>query len=385
MKPPTILIAALLYCPLAQGQVKYYYDFFHDVMDANQKVTYVNYVWETPLIAEANQERPLTPEEGGDGYVAEAYIDYNLPIFQKRVFQVDRKDDVIRPFLGYSRFRLNYGFNVRIANAPSSPILPPTNRFGFAYDFPIFFKTQTNNITSNPEIDHRQESPGFLIKFKKFASARFTENADDANVHFWYGTIFLNHYSNGQNEGVLIDGFNRNDYLSGDFSTNHLRVSMTYNIRTKRRYLWSFNLGYQRELELDGSFLTLMDEQRDARYGLNRLNGHLQYRSGLFKIIKHKYLYSMLRFEWETILDQNLENYPYDNKYRFNFHVFYKLSHLYVRSASLIFHYYWGRDYLNIRYDNPIQSIQVGLSFEFNQWVPPIDKKLADKEQTLLK
>ncbi len=380
----TILLVLAL--PVAvSAQVKYYFDFFHDIMDANQKVTYVGGVWENALVNNNEIVKPLTEAEGGDGYVAEALIDYNLPIFQKRVFNVVRKDDKIIPFLGYSRFRLNYGFNVRILNVASSPILPPTNRFGFAYDFPIFFKTGKNNIETSGNNDLPVETPGYLFKFKKYATARFDQKSDSAKVQFWYGTLFLNHYSNGQDGNSFIDGYNRNNYLSGDFSTNHIQFSATYNLRTRQRSLYSINLGYQREIELNKNFLQFSEGQKDARYGLNRLTGFVQCRTGLFSLfIKKKYLYSMLRAEWEGILDRNLENFPYENKYRWGYHVYYKLSHLYVRSASLVFHYYQGRDYLNIRYDNPVRLFQVGLSFEFNQWTPPLNEELADKGGNML-
>jgi hypothetical protein len=143
-------------------------------------------------------------------------------------------------------------------------------------------------------------------------------------------------------------------------------------------------LGYQ--FDLGG-----MPEQTN-RYGQNRILLILQSRSkprtAFFNIIPKlrtikeidintgksytlKRLWEhRVRIESDYILG-NLDDFHRSQNYRFGVHFYYEILPLRSRSIGAIFHAYYGRDYLNIRYDDIVLGIMGGLTLSINKYNSP--------------
>lgn len=206
------------------------------------------------------------------------------------------------------------------------------------------------------------------------------------DLHSLNFTLIAMHYSNGQPEGVFrsIDSA-RNDYIKGDFSTNLIQPSLTYNYYNRKRQLFSANLGYQYDATWFGPFYYI-DEQI-GRYGRHRALGYFQFRSGpkknpFFAHTKkvrgrdgkdykiHRLWEYRLRWEWEYILD-DLSTFKRSKDYRFNWHLYLEGQPMRSRTLGYFVHLYRGRDYFNIRYDDIVQFFQFGFTFTINRYLNP--------------
>ncbi|MNY10660.1 hypothetical protein D3C86_1436490 [compost metagenome] len=217
-------------------------------------------------------------------------------------------------------------------------------------------------------------------------------------------TVSLNltahHYSNGQPPGFfLIDSTNgtvkkRNDYLRGDFSTNYFQMGITVSHMTANRSIFSGKLAYQRDGSVFGP-LTFSDEQ-ERSYGKNRLNGFIQYRfvgnptncDGKSTLIAatsdtcdprrsarvNRSYEWVFRLDYEYIMG-DLSLYPHERKYRFNPHFYLMYTRQKWRALGFVLHYYYGRDYSNIRYDLPVSTFMGGISINFNKFNVPFSNK----------
>jgi hypothetical protein len=66
----------------------------------------------------------------------------------------------------------------------------------------------------------------------------------------------------------------------------------------------------------------------------------------------------------------NLEKWNGKDKYRTSVRAYYQFNPLNHRSIGYMIMLYYGRDYLNIRYDNIIVSAQVGFSIALDKYFP---------------
>ena len=85
-----------------------------------------------------------------------------------------------------------------------------------------------------------------------------------------------------------------------------------------------------------------------------------------------------LYFKTSVIID-NLDNFTPNikndsGKYRLNFEVFYELNYYRWRTLSLFAKYYFGRDYINIKYDDIVHVVMIGLVANFNKYRAPLWK-----------
>lgn len=202
-----------------------------------------------------------------------------------------------------------------------------------------------------------------MLRFK-VDSTDYVEDLD-IKYDFWYGSLYLHHYSNGQGEGVLKDPTNersRNNYESGDHSTSFWRFSLGYQWHDGSKQHLAMELGFQKELGDTTSFFQFPYEQED-RYGRNRIVGSFQYIHGLNCFIE----YIKVRTDFEYIIG-SMSKFPYDNKYRFGIHAFLDAPIKVLPGLGVMVHYYYGRDYLNVRYDNPILAFQLGFSLAINRY-----------------
>jgi hypothetical protein len=242
----------------------------------------------------------------------------------------------------WQRMRITFdaGITPRMTRDSSSPLLPGNNRFGIGYDLLLHDVKKLDN----------SQKPDYWIT---------------AQVH---------HYSNGQAGRFFVDTNKiRNNYRSGDFSTNYFRFMLMRAKRSKKNNIYSAGIGFQREINIGGP-LVLSDELTNY-YGRNRLLLNYQWirhphdskksfsnKSGDDEYDKPFYKKRMLvyRSEMEYIVDK-VGLYPYSNKYRFGWHNYLSYFFNAENDLGLMAHTYLGRDYLNIRFDDPVIILQLGI------------------------
>ncbi len=343
------------------------YQGMQQIITANWPVSYLS-----PLALSYNPLRnrtvPLQFGEGQKGYILEGLTDLQFVLAQGR--------PGAKHFYQTGRVTVRYAPAVRMTFDNSSNLLPTNQKIGLQADKVIW-----NNYTKRRGINPKPE--GWDLERINYWKQ------ETKPLQMVYGTFTAMHYSNGQPEGVWYNNdptFNRNDYITGDFSTNLLQASFTYSRFYKN--LLSANLGFQYDGDWGGPFVFIPEQKN--RYGRKRLTGFMQYNSfpttPFFR--KRRYIVRgsdgnnyrtnykwewKIRGEWEYILG-NLGIYPggaNGRLYRFNYHLFAEGMPLRSRSLGYVLHYYRGRDYLNIRYDDPVWAIMFGISIKLKKFVNP--------------
>lgn len=309
---------------------------------------------------------PLRYGEGQNGYILEGWMDQSFTLLQGRS-QMDH-------FSQTSRVAFRYAPAVRMTQDNSSNLVPTNQKVGIEID-----KVLWDSYTRNFFVDRR----GWRSEFA--ADSRWLREKHP--LHQLHTTFTAMHYSNGQAAGVYASSHDsilgRNDYIKGDFSTNILSLQLVYSYYDT--FLISAALGYQRDSHWGRAF-SFIDEQR-GRYGMNRITGFVQYRSKpvinpLDSTLKVKDIYHnrsyrvyklwehRVRFDFSYILG-NLDRFKRSKKYRFGGHLFYELNPLRSRTAGFLLHLYYGRDYMNIRYDDIVFAIMGGVSFNLKKYRHP--------------
>lgn len=214
------------------------------------------------------------------------------------------------------------------------------------------------------------------------------------------------HYSNGQEHGVyyVLDSLNnRNDYRQGDFSTNYVRIMLTYglynysinntNIKKHFHKMFQAGLGLQRDGKFPGGFTKEQNKKYgklrclfkfDYRFGPKATFSPFDFRGSATKInyvtgtgskiqvnrlidnhilIKSSYIIGNLQEFTPNILNDN-------SKYRWNLEIIYEAVYYRWRNLGLFAKYYVGRDYLNIRYDDIVHIGMIGFTASFKKYRP---------------
>lgn len=360
-KNPTLILFALFYLadPCFAQELKteeYLFQIVNRTMDTEMAESYVGLVNNFKSLE--NRVIPLTNAEGAKNYTVDVFVPIKFAIFQQRERNILRNQGKYSKFFTYSRLYLDYGFHIRVPKGvDSSPILPPTNRFGIRFD-------KMFNLREDGELLNRK------LKIKKE-----TQSIDVVNPDKTYSyhnlSFYIHHYSNGQGAGSILDTLlKRNDYLQGDFSTNFIRGSWGYHRYKPNKYHLGIYAGFQREVGNDEGFLSFRAAQEN-RYGKNRIMaGALFNRAIKLGAINWFPEQINLRMDLEWILDkkENLFDYPYENKHRFAFHVFMDLPIKQLKAVGILVHYFRGRDFLNIRYDDPVSLFQLGISLKIQRF-----------------
>jgi hypothetical protein len=339
------------------------YSALHEIWNANLPVSYVSLPMIGMYTKSIERVGPLVLGEGVNGYILEGITDLNFILNQGRRQQAHWKQT--------TRIAFKYAPGLRMTEDNSSNLLPTNQKVGFQFD-KVLWDSYTNVIFTESEgSTSRNERKNFFV--------------DKAPLHSLNFTFIAMHFSNGQPDGSYrsVDSA-RNDYIKGDFSTNLLQPSFTYNYYTKKRQLLSVNLGYQKDLNIGGP-LAFLDVQHQ-RYGENRIIGYLQWRSmprthwlGLTKDVKgtdghnyriHRKWEYRYRWEFEYILG-DLSKFKRSQDYRFNWHLYLEAQPMRSRAVGYVFHLFRGRDYFNIRYDDITWVAHVGLSFTINRYHNP--------------
>jgi len=351
---------------------------------------------------------PLQDGEGRLGYRFEANVDLFFTVIS------GRNDPHF--FSAGNRIGIFFNNTVRMARDPSSPLLPGNWKIGAAGEFPIllsgFRRRNNHNVKWTVRRDRVIRSSLKHHRDDPVCAQRYTD-ADHAIISalrarndlvardnlrrslFVYGTWQVLHYSNGQDTGFYDNkALLRNDYNSGDFSTNYVQVKVNLAWRYVRRSdrhgtnLLTVGAGIRRDIgSYDGTFAYSAEQEHS--YGRARFVGHAQWRSR--PLWTGTYIHRpyrepgctqphrlrecsevRVRAEVDGLLHtrSGLGNYPHAKKYRWGGHLWLELNTLRSHSTGFFVHLYHGRDYLNIRYDRAVWLFMGGLSFTIDKYVP---------------
>ena len=340
------------------------YTAIQKMISAVQPITYVS-----PLLLRFTPQQRILPlrfGEGQKGYILEGSLDQSFTLLQGRS-QMDH-------FSQTSRVSFRYAPALRLTMDNSSNILPPNQKVGVQVD-KVLWDSYTNNFLSDRRFD----------RFEFADENGWLRNPNQLHMlHLMFAAM---HYSNGQAQGVYASATDsiagRNDYIKGDFSTNFLSFNLVYSYY--RDYLISAGLGYQQDGDWGGPFSFISEQNQ--RYGKKRVTGFLQYRSRpsqnffkksfTVKDVYHQRSYEVKRL-WEhrfrldfEYITGSLNRFKRNKDYRFNPHFFYELNPLRSRTAGLTLHLFYGRDYMNIRYDDIVFAAMAGITFTLNKYRHP--------------
>ncbi|MBV6642402.1 MAG: hypothetical protein KI791_16910 [Cyclobacteriaceae bacterium] len=254
--------------------------------------------------------------------------------------------------------------------APSYYIIKPqSNKLGMALSFQGAFTLRLVKDESSPMIPPSNKA-GFRFDYLMGTDGIFTT----------FFTSELMHYSNGGSPGsidsLLLDtqGILRNDYVKGDFSTNYLRLGQTLIFNTRyfgqKNYLHAY-LYYQRDMHIN-DLLNYFPIQ-EGRYGYHRIGTSLVLSSTWLGLFSKKEHFATLRYEPTIILDKAeiLGETGTSNRMANKLQII--ISAPVLGETGIFTQFYWGRDYLNIRYDLPVFYWSFGAAFnsmpEFTQLI----------------
>lgn len=345
----TVLLSFLLLSTLSRAQYtvldsttgalenpNQYVDKYHDLLRFHDPIMYLAF----PYIKSATgRSIPLTEGEGSNGFLLEGNFAYRFVVHQGKFYSY--------PFFQRMRFTFDVGLMPRLTNDFSAPLLPMSARFGLGLDY----------LLTSLEALKREHST------------------------IAWTTLQLHHYSNGQSDSFFIDNpIVRNNYTGGDFSTNYFRGMLNLAVNSDRGNTITTSLGYQHELDLGGPLV--LSPQLKGYYGIQRLLFGLQWtqKPQLFTTTyKHKGTAGdedevtiqkrrqiMIRTEFEYILD-DLSLWTATNKQRWGAHAYFTYMPSVANEVGLMAHAFYGRDYLNIRFDDVVFIGEIGVYTKFNR------------------
>lgn len=337
-----------LFCPMfsAYGQVNnltdsvahkdpaHAMDRYHETLRHNDPMMYLAFPVIKPIL---DRTVPLQDGEGKNGYWAEGHFGNRFVIYQGKYYT--------HPFFQRVRFTFDVSIVTRLTQDNSFPLLPNSNKFGFGLDFLL------------SSVKNLNESRGGLI----------------------WTTLQLHHYSNGQADSFFLNTpEKRNNYKSGDFSTNYWRAMLNISSNSINKNFIIAGLGYQHEVDLGGPF-KLSDELKyfygDGRFlfhlhwikkpmleTINTINRGINDRT----IVKREVRRHLgIRTELE-FLTGDLSLFEHSNKYRLGWHTWFNYMPSVTNEIGFMLHSFVGRDYLNIRFDDVVFIGEAGLYFKFN-------------------
>ena len=209
---------------IAQDNPNYAMDRYHDVLRYHNPLMYLAYPVIEPVV-----KRRLTLEdgEGKNGYWLEGNLAYRFTIYRGKYYNYK--------FFQRMRPSLDVDMLVRLTKDNSSPLLPSSNKIGLGMDYLL----------------------SSLAGLKK------------ENATLLWTTMQLHHYSNGQADSFFVSNpIQRNNYRSGDFSTNYFRFMLNVANTSQQRNIVSGGLGYQRQIDLGGPLSS--SKELDHYYGSDR-------------------------------------------------------------------------------------------------------------------
>jgi hypothetical protein len=319
---------------VSQTHPNYAMDRYHDVLRFNDPIMYIAF----PVIKPIKERAvPLRDGEGKNGFWLEGQFGYRFVVLQGKHYSY--------PALQRTRFTFDVNLMPRMARDNSNPLLPFGNKFGFGLDY--LFSKLDKLSTDNPTL-------------------------------FW-STLQLHHYSNGQADSFFLNTpEKRNNYRSGDFSTNYVRLLLNIANVKQQTGMFTTSIGYQREVDLGGPLE--VSKEFKGFYGLDRALLSLQWTRrpsiattnianrataevDTVKISVRRQL--SFRTELEYILG-DLLGFPGERKYRLGWHNYFTYMPSVTNEVGFMLHTFLGRDYLNIRFDDIVFIAEAGLYVKFN-------------------
>ena len=318
---------------LAVDNPNYAMDRYHDVLRYHDPIMYLAFPIIQPVV---DRQVELENGEGKDGYWLQSHFAYRFNIYKGKYYSA--------PILQRMRFTLDASLLSRLTRDDSNPLLPFNNKFGLGLDFLL---SSLNGLK------------------KEKATLLWT-------------TLQLHHYSNGQADSFFIENpIQRNNYRSGDFSTNYGRILLNLGSIASDKSIMITSIGYQHELDPGGPLSR--SKELDRYYGDSRLLFTFQWaQKPKLTTNEYKNLASPekskvtverrhqlgFRTELEYILG-NLDNYPGENKYRIGWHNYLTYAPAVTNEVGFMAHTYLGRDYLNMRFDDVVFVGELGLYLKF--------------------
>jgi hypothetical protein len=327
-------IASTLSDPGPVKQDQHAVDRFHQVLRYNEPIMYLAFPIIEPIV---DRSYPLQEGEGKDGYWAEGHFGHRFLIYKGKYYNA--------AFFQRMRWTFDVSILTRLTRDDSSPLLPYSNRFGIGLDY-------------------------MLSSLSKL---------EEGNSGILWATFQLHHYSNGQADSFFLDvPAKRNNYRTGDFSSNYWRGMLNFSTNPNKKNIYLFGAGYQQELDMDGPLSS--SKQLKNYYGDGRALFYFQWhnrsmrqversdrsvRNGKTMITKDVKRHIGFRSELEY-LTGNMSQFPHDNKYRLGWHNYLTYMPAVSNEIGFMVHTYLGRDYLNIRFDDIIFGAAAGLYIFFN-------------------
>lgn len=327
MKADTMVAAAL---PLANANSRM--DRYHTLLRYHDPLMYLAF----PVV-EPVEDRAVALQDGEaqNGYWLEANFAYRFTLYQGKYYSLGLAQR-LRPTIDAT-------LTSRLTRDESSPLLPLNNKIGVGVDL--------------------------LLSSLK--------GLDKPKAAVVWTTFQLHHYSNGQAGSFFMDtSVQRNNYRSGDFSTNYWR-GFLYVSGTGTKNIVTASVGYQEDLDLGGPFGR--NKELYHYYGDQRVLASFQI-TRQPRLVTATYLNRaaagnemvkvevrrqvMFRTELEYIAD-DVSRWTGSNEWRLGWHTYLTYMPSITNEVGFLLHTYLGRDYLNIRFDDVVFVGEAGLFFRF--------------------
>lgn len=308
-------------------------DRYNQLLVNHDPLMYLTYPHIEPL---KTRKIPLRDGEGKNGYWLEGNFTNRFVIHRGKYYNPG--------WLQRLRLTFDVALTPRLTRDSSSPLLPSNNRFGLGLDLLL---TPVSN----------------LIK--------------DRSTNAWL-TVQMHHYSNGHADSAFFlddEGNPRNNYRSGDFSTNYLRALFNVAHVSVREHVLSAAVGWQREIDISGPLG--FNPAQYYSYGKHRALFSFQWLRASKLVTRNSILSTSTKkvakqrqFSFRTDMEYivgDLSNYPHGHKYRFGCHGYLTYMPSTTNEVGFLIHAYTGRDYLNIRYDDIVFIGEIGLYMRINK------------------
>jgi len=347
------------------------YDRIDELLKINNPSFYFGHTFSNNLES-FPQDLDLDYDEGKHGYLIDIQLANKFNIFRLRPSRH-------AGFWLLPRWTLDFEFTYRVANGgknhSDSPGLPLNTKVGSSIVLPIPLFDNRDYLKKRCDIEGRPKP--------------FTTNNLEEPLHLIIPKLQIMHYSNGQDSGSYIMNSNmeiRNDYATGNFSTNYLLGQIDYTVINKKNQLLNLHVGYRQDFAV-GEFLSY-EEGQNNRYGFNRLVGGIHLRTGPIIPVSAKWLVNneykgivgdttqlikkrkLVEFWFSTRFEHVMDETNLLTGYKTSWTTEIGVSPLTFRAISFMIQWHYGRDYLNIRYDIPVSNIMLAATFNFNKYRP---------------
>lgn len=329
---------------------------------ANQEPSYASVLPFVPSIKE--RRVPLRQGEGmnTEFSLLEANLNLSFPLFFGTYRNWINKDNETVGFHKRHRITFDYNGNFRMSLDDSKPIFPSNNRVGLSWYLNLF-NSQTGWIHKDRFRDRK------ISTMKK-------------NLSFLNALMRFHHFSNGQagdffySEEENNQDAKRNNYRAGDFSTNYLYWEATYGwYDINEISLHQISLGYRSDFGTEEGTLAFSEEQIRT-YGKKRLSLKYDHRTtknsnNMQFHFRGEFGYILGNLDWFVPNLVDNKGNTDTGKYRFNMRGLFELAPDNHRTIGYFFSIYYGRDYMNIRYDDIIFSTQLGVTLSLDKFFMP--------------